>query len=77
MAGDGERRSMRQTVEPIGAANGDADAGNGQGIADGDLVGVAAIRAGVMRAGAGAASLSSATSAVARWANRRLMSNCG
>ena len=42
MAGDDERPQHGAAVVPIVAANGDAVAGNGQGIADGDLFVVAA-----------------------------------
>ena len=57
VTGDGERRHMRKPVEPVGAAHRHADAGNNECIADSDLFVVAAIRTGVMRAGAGSREL--------------------
>ena len=59
------------------AAHGDAVAGDDERIADCD--GALAPPSGAARifAEIGAASLSSATSAVARWPNKRLRSNCG
>ena len=77
VAGDDERCRAHHAVGAVGAAHGDAIAGNHERVADGDCFVFAGDAAGGIRVGSGSASLSSATSAVARWANSLLRSNCG